>query len=204
MKDNDKANCSILIDLVFGSSDLLLDLISKKLTTFQSEISRGPIIDRVQGLHGPENYPNTPQKIYDIDLRDKYVGPKGHNMLTKPTNFNSEALQTSSSPPACLVTKSFVFGMRVATDLHATPALHCLSNRRIFYAAGAVGVIHSLTTNNQVIFDKNDLEISCICLDPSGRYCATGQIGILLSLSSNKFRCQSKAIYLGSRVRFLD
>ena len=55
--------------------------------------------------------------------------------------------------------------------------LRYTSDGKIVYHAAGVGVVLSHNTNTQQFMLEHDDDILCLATDPSGQYCATGQVG---------------------------
>jgi hypothetical protein len=114
---------------------------------------------------------------------EKFICRKSRTTYTTPTNFTAAQMQISATPPACRIKRRFVYGLQLKS-LYSGPAFHCLKaakedrSRVVVYAASALGVIHNLSTNDQVYFDGHTDEITCLSVDPSGTYVVSGQIGI--------------------------
>jgi hypothetical protein len=146
------------------------------------DIVRGPVPDKAVGLHGPYHYPNPPGKDYVTRIKDKYTFPKSSNTMQRPANYTGDDLIRSSALPSARISLGYAFGMKTMKDLHSGPALHCIRDNHIVYCTAALGVVHNLQENSQVLFNGHDLEITCVTVDPSGRYAATGQIGSYIFL----------------------
>lgn len=117
----------------------------------------------------------------------RYTCRKSRTTYFTPSNFTEETMTASASPPACKISRSFVYGLRLG-ELYSGQALYCLhgggqgsrekdAGHVIVYGASSLGVIHDLVTNTQKFFDKHDDELTCITVDPSCNYVLSGQLG---------------------------
>lgn len=176
----------------------MIDSISRKLTLGDPDVVTGPIPDKSVGLHGPYHLPNPPGHDYVPTIKDKYIFSKNNNCtLQRPANYTGHVLAQSSTLPAANIVRSFAFGMKQtdplcqsgisSTGLMSGPAMFCLSNRRLLYAAAALGVVHDLNDQSQIFFDKHSHEVTCITVDPSQRYVASGEFGDIYDKNLNHY-----------------
>jgi len=85
----------------------------------------------------------------------------------KPSNRDSEA-------PDATLQLEYIHGYRC----HDTRSnLRYTATGEIVYHAAAVGIVLNHKTNQQRFVIEHNDDILCMAIDPSGKYCATGQLG---------------------------
>jgi len=172
------ADPNAFVELLFGSSSNHTRAnVQRQVYHRPGHVGHGPVKDK----SGDGN--NLPNESTTLTVKDKYICSKSRTTYLTPTTFTVEDLQASACPPACKVNRSYVFGLRLA-DLYSGQGIHCLPpigrgdrQRVLVYAASSMGVVHDLSSNTQIFFDKHSDELTCINIDRSGTYALTGQLG---------------------------
>ena len=176
LQEPNLADPIVFVDLLFGGSDPATRNVSEQIFRRRASVGHGPVLDKTAGQA-------LPNEVSLSDVKEKYVCSKSRTTYMTPTNFTVENLQTSASPPSCEITRSHVFGLRVA-ELYSGKGLHCLrahegdkAQRYLVYAASSLGVVHDIASNTQKFFDGHSDEITCISVDPTSTFVVTGQLG---------------------------
>jgi hypothetical protein len=167
----------MFIEMLFGAPDKTVNPEeTKKLTAHPDRLGKGPVVDKNNGT-------NISSAVSESDVQERYICSKSRTTLSKPTNFDVKYLTASATLPACNLRRDFIFGLRLA-QLYSGNAVYCASGpcwsegeHKIIYGASSMGVVHDLSTNTQIFFDKHDDELTCISIDPTCTYVLTGQLG---------------------------
>lgn len=181
-----------LMTLLFGKVPTsILDGMQKMKVSSVSTIPLVAKIDEGRQLVGVGPFKDPDSNSYELNKADslantaavtvplRFISRKSRTALTAPSNFELNHLKKSASPPNITCDKEYIFGMSNSISsgsmIHAVPAGG--SKAILIYAAAGVGVVHELTSNQQIFYEGHGDDITCIAVTPDGSMAATGSCG---------------------------
>lgn len=107
-----------------------------------------------------------------------------------PSNYRKS--QADNRPPRGQLELEYVYGIR---SHDTSGCLHYVSEDHVLYPAGAIVILHDMSTNTQSFFTDHDDDVVALALHPSRNIVASGQVASIKRVTSDGHPSASMMIW---------